>query len=57
VQAIGGVMSLTGERDGLPQKVGVPVADLFAGLYACIGVLAALRHRERPIGLSPMDVS
>ncbi len=39
-------MSLTGEPDGLPQKVGVPVADLFAGLYGCIGVLAALRHRE-----------
>jgi crotonobetainyl-CoA:carnitine CoA-transferase CaiB-like acyl-CoA transferase len=46
VQAMGGVMSLTGEPDGLPQKVGVPVADLFAGLYACIGILAALRHRE-----------
>jgi crotonobetainyl-CoA:carnitine CoA-transferase CaiB-like acyl-CoA transferase len=41
------VMSLTGEPDGPPQKVGVPVADLFAGLYGCIGILAALRHRER----------
>src|SRR5580698_4413165 len=47
VQAMGGIMSLTGEPDGLPQKVGVPVADLFAGLYGCIGVLAALRHKER----------
>ncbi|MCL2427673.1 MAG: CoA transferase [Alphaproteobacteria bacterium] len=47
IQGMGGVMSLTGEPDGLPQKVGVPVADLFAGLYGCIGVLAALRHRER----------
>lgn len=46
IQAMGGVMSLTGEPDGLPQKVGIPVADLFAGLYGCIGVLAALRHRE-----------
>ena len=46
IQAMGGVMSLTGEPDGLPQKVGVPVADLFAGLYGCIGVLAALRHKE-----------
>ena len=44
IQAMGGVMSLTGEPDGLPQKVGVPVADLFAGLYGCIGILAALRH-------------
>jgi crotonobetainyl-CoA:carnitine CoA-transferase CaiB-like acyl-CoA transferase len=47
VQAMGGVMSLTGEPDGMPQKVGIPVADVFAGLYGCIGVLAALRHRER----------
>jgi crotonobetainyl-CoA:carnitine CoA-transferase CaiB-like acyl-CoA transferase len=47
IQAMGGVMSLTGEPDGLPQKVGVPVADLFAGLYGCIGLLAALHHRER----------
>ena len=46
IQAMGGIMSLTGEPDGLPQKVGVPVADLFAGLYGCIGVLAALRHRD-----------
>lgn len=47
IQAMGGVMSLTGEPNGMPQKVGVPVADLFAGLYGCIGILAALRHRER----------
>jgi crotonobetainyl-CoA:carnitine CoA-transferase CaiB-like acyl-CoA transferase len=43
---MGGIMSLTGEPDGLPQKVGVPVADLFAGLYGCIGLLAALNHRN-----------
>ncbi len=47
VQAMGGIMSLTGEPDGLPQKVGVPVADLFAGLYGCIGILAALRHQAQ----------
>ncbi|MBU6497501.1 MAG: CoA transferase [Rhodospirillales bacterium] len=47
IQAMGGVMSLTGEPEGQPQKVGVPVADLFAGLYGCIGILAALRHRDR----------
>jgi crotonobetainyl-CoA:carnitine CoA-transferase CaiB-like acyl-CoA transferase len=46
VQAMGGVMSLTGEPDGLPQKVGIPIADLFAGLYGCIGVMAALNHRH-----------
>jgi crotonobetainyl-CoA:carnitine CoA-transferase CaiB-like acyl-CoA transferase len=46
IQAMGGIMSLTGEPGGQPQKIGVPVADLFAGLYGCIGILAALRHRE-----------
>jgi crotonobetainyl-CoA:carnitine CoA-transferase CaiB-like acyl-CoA transferase len=46
IQAMGGVMSLTGDPDGAPQKVGIPLADLFAGLYGCIGILAALRHRE-----------
>jgi crotonobetainyl-CoA:carnitine CoA-transferase CaiB-like acyl-CoA transferase len=46
IQAMGGIMSLTGEPEGEPQKVGVPVADLFAGLYGCIGVLAALRHKQ-----------
>ena len=47
IQAMGGIMSLTGEPDGAPMKVGVPVADLFAGLYGTIGILAALRHREQ----------
>ncbi|MBT9490260.1 MAG: CoA transferase [Rubrivivax sp.] len=50
IQGIGGLMSVTGERDDLPgggpQKVGVAVADLFTGLYATIGILAALRHRD-----------
>jgi crotonobetainyl-CoA:carnitine CoA-transferase CaiB-like acyl-CoA transferase len=47
VQGMGGLMSVTGERDDLgggPQKVGVAVADLFTGLYACIAIMAALRH-------------
>ncbi|GAA0566678.1 CaiB/BaiF CoA-transferase family protein [Craurococcus roseus] len=46
VQAMGGVMSLTGDPAGTPQKVGIPIADLFAGLYGCIGILAALNHRN-----------
>ena len=50
VQGMGGLMSITGERDDLgggPQKVGVAVADLFTGLYATVSILAALRHAER----------
>ena len=46
IQAMGGIMSLTGEPGGSPQKAGVPVADLFAGLYGCIGILAAVNHRH-----------
>lgn len=50
IQGMGGLMSVTGERDALgggPQKVGVAVADLFTGMYAAVGILAALRHAER----------
>ena len=46
IQAMGGIMSVTGDPGGEPQKVGVPIADLFAGLFGCIGILAALRHRD-----------
>jgi crotonobetainyl-CoA:carnitine CoA-transferase CaiB-like acyl-CoA transferase len=50
IQGMGGLMSITGERDDLgggPQKVGVAVADLFTGMYATVAILAALRHAER----------
>ena len=51
IQGMGGLMSVTGERDELPgggpQKVGVAVADLFTGLYATVAIQAALRHAER----------
>jgi crotonobetainyl-CoA:carnitine CoA-transferase CaiB-like acyl-CoA transferase len=46
IQGMGGFMSITGAPDGEPQKGGVPIADLIAGLYATIGINAALRHRE-----------
>ena len=46
-QAFGGIMSLTGEPDGQPMKVGVGVADVMCGMYATVGILAALRHRDR----------
>ncbi len=47
LQAMSGLMSFTGEPDGEPMKVGVAVVDLAAGLYAAIGILAALRERDR----------
>jgi crotonobetainyl-CoA:carnitine CoA-transferase CaiB-like acyl-CoA transferase len=47
VQAVGGLMSITGEADGEPQKVGVALVDVITGLFAAVGILAALRHRER----------
>ncbi|OKH87932.1 CaiB/BaiF CoA-transferase family protein [Thalassospira sp. TSL5-1] len=65
IQAMGGLMSLTGAPDhepgGQPMKVGVAVADIFTGLYATIGILAALRHRDETgvgqyIDLALLDV-
>jgi crotonobetainyl-CoA:carnitine CoA-transferase CaiB-like acyl-CoA transferase len=47
LQAEGGLMSVTGNGPGEPLRVGVPIADLTAGLYGVIGVLAALHERER----------
>jgi crotonobetainyl-CoA:carnitine CoA-transferase CaiB-like acyl-CoA transferase len=50
LQAEGGIMSLTGQPDGEPTKVGVPIADLLAGTFGALGVLAALRERDRLSG-------
>lgn len=51
IQGVGGLMSLTGDPDevpgGGPKKVGVPVADLMTGMYACVAILAALARRDR----------
>lgn len=46
-QGFGGIMSITGEPDGEPMKVGVGVADVMCGMYATVGILAALRHRDK----------
>lgn len=46
-QGYGGIMSLTGAPDGAPMKVGVGIADVMCGMYATIGILAALRHRDQ----------
>ncbi len=45
IQALGGLMSVTGVPDGEPMKVGVPAVDLFTGVYATVGILAALHAR------------
>jgi crotonobetainyl-CoA:carnitine CoA-transferase CaiB-like acyl-CoA transferase len=51
IQGMGGIMSITGQPDGMPGaepvKTGVAFADVFTGLYATIGVLAALHHRNK----------
>ena len=47
IQGMSGLMSVTGEADGHPLKVGIPVSDLTTGLYATISILAALQHRSR----------
>ncbi|WP_016933542.1 CaiB/BaiF CoA transferase family protein, partial [Rhodococcus sp. R1101] len=47
VQAVGGLMSITGPEAGTPTRVGVAVVDVLTGLHALAGILAALHHRER----------
>ena len=65
IQAMGGLMSITGEREGEPgggpQKVGVPIVDLMTGMYATVGILAALARRNETgegetIDLAMLDV-
>lgn len=46
IQALGGLMSITGAPGGEPQKVGVALVDVLAGLFSTVGILAALRHRD-----------
>jgi len=47
IQAMSGMMSVTGEPDGEPMKSAIPVADLMAGMYAGVAINAAIRHLER----------
>lgn len=65
IQALGGLMSITGQPDGAPggepMKVGVAITDLFTGMYATVAILAALRERDRSgrgqhIDLALLDV-
>jgi len=53
VQAMGGIMSITGQADGVPTRVGTSIGDIAAGLFCAIGILAALQERARS-GLGQM---
>jgi crotonobetainyl-CoA:carnitine CoA-transferase CaiB-like acyl-CoA transferase len=56
-QAMGGMMSITGEADGSPQKVGVAFSDLMTGMYASTAILAALRYRDTSGAGQHIDLS
>lgn len=57
IQGMGGIMSLTGVPDGEPMKVGVGVADVMTGMYAAVGILAALQHRHATGEGQHIDIS
>ena len=46
-QGMGGIMDLTGMADGEPTRIGIPVSDIFSGVYSVVGILAALAEREK----------
>jgi crotonobetainyl-CoA:carnitine CoA-transferase CaiB-like acyl-CoA transferase len=62
IQGMSGLMSVTGDPDGQPQKVGVALTDIFTGIYACTGILAAVHQRQttgkgQHIDMALMDVA
>jgi formyl-CoA transferase len=57
VQAMGGLMSVTGEPEGRPMRVGVAVVDVLSGLYVAIAILAALRERDRTGSAQRVELS
>lgn len=57
VQAMGGIMSITGEKNGDPTKIGVGVSDIITGLYASNAILAALRFRDITSKGQHLDIS
>ena len=57
IQAMGGVMSLTGVPDGEPMKIGVSIADLMSGMYATVAILAAVRHQQATEEGQHLDIS
>jgi len=60
IQGMGGLMSVTGERDGTPgggpQRAGVALADILSGMYAALAIVAALRHRDAGGGGQQIDI-
>jgi len=56
-QGVSGIMSITGEPGGAPVKAGVPLTDLSAGLFALVGILAAVEHRHRTGAGQQVDTS
>ncbi|WHY66098.1 CaiB/BaiF CoA-transferase family protein [Neobacillus sp. SuZ13] len=57
IQAMSGLMSITGEKDGQPAKVGVAIADVLTGLFTCIGILGAIQHRNQTGEGQEIDIS
>ena len=57
IQAMGGIMSITGPADGDPHKVGLGIADVMCGMYASSAILAALRHRDAGGGGQYIDLA
>jgi len=57
IQGMGGLMSVTGDPEGPPMKVGTAISDITAGMYATVAILAALRHRDRTGEGQHIDIS
>ncbi len=57
IQAMSGLMSITGKEESEPTKVGVAISDVLTGLFTCIGILAALQHRNRTGEGQEIDIS
>ena len=57
IQALSGGMSMTGEKGGPPVRAGIPVGDLNGGMFAAMGILAALHHRDKTGQGQKLDVS
>jgi len=57
IQAMSGLMSITGEKEAEPTKVGVAISDVLTGLFTCIGILASLQNRDRTGEGQEIDIS